>query len=82
VGCICPPANTYINFVQGLVTKARDGLASDVEQYAREIEESEGSGSLKDGATLLEVVILLCVDIHVLSPLCFLFQRLYGSVEP
>lgn len=40
----------------GLVTKARDNLASDVEQYAREVEESEGSGSLKDGATLLEVV--------------------------
>lgn len=38
------------------MTKARDNLASDVEQYAREVEESEGSGSLKDGATLLEVV--------------------------
>jgi malate dehydrogenase (decarboxylating) len=40
----------------GLVTKARDGLASDVEQYAREVEESEGCDSLKDGASLLEVV--------------------------
>jgi malate dehydrogenase (decarboxylating) len=40
----------------GLVTKARDGLTADVEQFARETEESEGCGSLKDGATLLEVV--------------------------
>jgi hypothetical protein len=44
-------------FVHGLVTKARDGLSADADQYAREIEESEGCGSLRDGATLLEVVI-------------------------
>lgn len=53
------------------MTKARDGLATDVEQYAREIEESEGCGSLKDGATLLEVVIHYHVYMHILSPLCF-----------
>jgi len=40
----------------GLVTKARKNIDPDVVQYARETEESEGSGSLKDGATLLEVV--------------------------
>lgn len=43
-------------FMQGLVTKARKNIDPDVVQYARETEESEGSGSLKDGATLLEVV--------------------------
>lgn len=42
--------------MQGLVTKARKNIDPDVVQYARETEESEGSGSLKDGATLLEVV--------------------------
>ena len=56
VGCTYSTA-PHIIFVQGLVTKARDGLSADVEQYARETEESEGSGSLKDGASLLEVVI-------------------------
>lgn len=40
----------------GLVTKARVGLASDVEQYARDVEEAEGQNSLKDSSTLLEVV--------------------------
>lgn len=43
-------------FMQGLVTKARKNIDPDVVQYARETEESEGPGSLKDGATLLEVV--------------------------
>jgi hypothetical protein len=42
----------YIIFVQGFVTKARDGLSAYVDQYAREIEESEGHGSLRDGAML------------------------------
>lgn len=74
-GCTYSTSNTYISFVQGLVTKARDGLASDVEQYAREVEESEGCGSLKDGATLLEVV-----NTAFFIALVLLFQRLLALV--
>lgn len=56
------------------MTKARVGLASDVEQYARDVEEAEGQNSLKDSSTLLEVVTPLHILVNIFVVLVVYFR--------
>ena len=57
--------------MQGLVTKERQNIDPAVAPFAKSPEETEG---LREGASLVEVVIFMLKILAEMSPICYVVQ--------